>query len=132
MTGERVAGWVSDYVAASVRELRKAKNWRTGDLAAQCSSLSENSIENIEGGRRRGGRRREVTVDELWELASALRVSPDFLLPGMDYPDAIEIPAAHVERYEQALAAVKTVTAEVERELRARITAEARKVRHGG
>jgi len=61
--------------------MRKARGWKTGELAARCG-LTENIIENIESGRRGpdGRRRREVTVDELAAIAAALGVRSVLLL----------------------------------------------------
>ncbi len=82
MTDERLTETVSDYVAAWVKEARKRRHWRPADLAEHCAGLTENSIENIEGGRRQAGRRtRFITVDELFELAAALECQPEQLLP---------------------------------------------------
>ncbi len=74
---------MSDVVAAKVRALRKARDWQIADLASR-SSLSENQIENIEHGRRKDGKRtRQISVDELFELARALEVGVAALLPGL-------------------------------------------------
>jgi transcriptional regulator with XRE-family HTH domain len=76
-------GTVSDVVAAKVKDARKRRLWRVGDLAERCATLSVNSIENIESGRRQGGKRtRAVTVDELYDLARALDMPPVEFLPG--------------------------------------------------
>jgi transcriptional regulator with XRE-family HTH domain len=83
VTDEKLPDSVSDAVAAKVRALRRARDWQIADLASR-SSLSENVIENIEHGRRRNGRRtRQVSVDELFELARALDVGVTDLLPGL-------------------------------------------------
>jgi transcriptional regulator with XRE-family HTH domain len=85
---------VSDVVAAQVRHWRKQRGWQPGDLAGRClelgaAHLTENVIENIESGRRAGGkRRRDVTVDELLTLAVALNVAPVHLLVPVDDPAA--------------------------------------------
>lgn len=89
MTDERLPDSVSDAVAAKVRALRKAHGWLAADLAARCS-LSENVIENIEHGRRKHGRRtRQISVDELVELARALEVGVADLLPGLQQRDLL-------------------------------------------
>jgi transcriptional regulator with XRE-family HTH domain len=82
---------VSDNVAARIRTVRKRLGWSLAELAAACAEAdpsrkwTENTIENIEGGRRRGGsHRRAVTVDELFVLAAALNVSPVHLLVPID------------------------------------------------
>jgi transcriptional regulator with XRE-family HTH domain len=83
MTDEGLPDSVSDVVAAKVRALRKVHKWQVADLASR-SSLSENVIENIEHGRRKDGKRtRQITVDELFELARALEVGVVDLLPGL-------------------------------------------------
>jgi transcriptional regulator with XRE-family HTH domain len=77
---------VSDIAAARLREVRKRRGWQVADLAARCAALgaghlTENTIENIESGRRSDGRRRRaLTVDELLALAAALSVAPVHLL----------------------------------------------------
>jgi transcriptional regulator with XRE-family HTH domain len=84
---------VSDVAAARIREVRKRRGWQPADLAARCAKLgadqlTENVIENLEGGRRRGGkRRRDLTVDELFALALALNVFPTHLLVPTDDSD---------------------------------------------
>ena len=80
---------VSDVVGASVRDIRKRHGWTVADLAARCqrlgggaAALTANVIENIEHGRRRNGKRtRDITVDELLDLAEALSVPPSALMP---------------------------------------------------
>jgi transcriptional regulator with XRE-family HTH domain len=85
---------VSDVLAAQIRHWRKQRRLQVADLAARCrelgeGQLTENVIENIESGRRAGGkRRRDVTVDELLTLAVALNVAPVHLLVPVDDPDA--------------------------------------------
>jgi transcriptional regulator with XRE-family HTH domain len=85
VTGETV----SDIVAARIKEARKARDWRTADLAEQCEAaghpeLTRSVIENIESGRRRDGKRtRDVTVDELRVLADVLHFSPADVLGGL-------------------------------------------------
>lgn len=87
---------VSDGVAARVREARKRRGWQLADLAQRCAdrgypALTENVIENIEHGRRRGGKRtRDITADELLVLAYALDVAPLYLVCGLD--DDAEVP----------------------------------------
>ena len=91
---------MSDRVADTVRRLRKARAWSLADLAGRCG-LSENSIENIEHGRRKDGRRtRAVTVDELYELARAFQVGITSLLPaplpgdildGLDHDELVKM-----------------------------------------
>jgi transcriptional regulator with XRE-family HTH domain len=87
---------VSDGIAARIRETRRRRRWQVIDLAVRCANagypeLTENVIENIEGGRRRGGKRtRDITVDELLALAYALDVTPLYLICGLD--DTAEIP----------------------------------------
>jgi transcriptional regulator with XRE-family HTH domain len=84
---------VSDVVAARIREVRKRRGWQPAELARRCAQLdgkkwTENTIENIEGGRRRGGsHRRAVTVDELLTLAAALNVAPLHLMVPPDDDD---------------------------------------------
>jgi len=70
---------LSDIAADRIRRARKARGWRPADLAARCAEaghpeLTENVIENIEGGRRDGdgNRTRQVTVDELGALSLVL------------------------------------------------------------
>lgn len=81
---------ISDIVAMRIREARKALGWQVADLAARCADhghpeLTENVIENIEGGRRdrTGRRRRDVTVDELRVLSDVLGFSPADVLDGL-------------------------------------------------
>lgn len=88
--------------------MRKRRDLSLGDLAARCAEIdpgrkwTENTIENIEGGRRRGGsHRRAVTVDELLTLAAALNVAPVHLLVSPDdflssYQVTSEISAAAI------------------------------------
>jgi transcriptional regulator with XRE-family HTH domain len=94
----------SDMVAARVRKVRKRRGWQPADLAARCAELgaghlTENAIENIESGRRAGGRRRRtVTVDELLILALALNVAPVHLLvPPDDGSDPYPVTATMAE-----------------------------------
>ncbi|HEY2550112.1 MAG TPA: hypothetical protein VGI64_06005 [Streptosporangiaceae bacterium] len=89
---------VSDVLARRVREVRKKRNWTPSDLARRCEALgaeklTENAVENIESGRRQGGRRRrEITVDELFVLAYALDVAPiSLLVPIDDPPDGYDV-----------------------------------------
>ena len=82
VTDETLDETVSDFVAARVKAARKVRGWKPIDVAIRCDGISENSIENIESGRRQNGRRtRTVSVDELFELARALDVRPYELLP---------------------------------------------------
>jgi transcriptional regulator with XRE-family HTH domain len=73
--------------------VRKRRGWQPADLASRCAELgadglTEDVIENIESGRRSGGkRRRAVTVDELLALALALNVAPVHLLVPPDDSD---------------------------------------------
>jgi transcriptional regulator with XRE-family HTH domain len=80
---------VSDVVAGRIRQIRRARDMTTDEVAERCAALgadlSAQTIFNIENGRRdkaTGKRRRMVTVDELLVLAMALNVSPvDLLVP---------------------------------------------------
>ena len=84
--------YVSDVVAAKVKDLRRRSGWSTTKLASRCAKIghpeiTRSVIENIEGGRRRDGERtRAVTVDELVALADALECVPAYLLPGQIEP----------------------------------------------
>jgi transcriptional regulator with XRE-family HTH domain len=90
----------SDVVARRVREVRKRLGWSAERLAAECVQvgaphLTASVLANIESGRRdqQGRRRRDVTVDELLQLAAALRVETRDLLPsgvGKPYDEAFE------------------------------------------
>lgn len=83
VTDERLPDSVSDAVAARVKALRKARGWQMADLASR-SYLTTNVLENIEYGRRKNGKRtRQISVDELFELARALEVGVADLLPGL-------------------------------------------------
>jgi transcriptional regulator with XRE-family HTH domain len=84
----------SDYVAARIREVRRAHGLSIAQLAAKCSQLGAPQLtpavlDNIETGRRNkdGGRRRHVTVDELLAVALALNAPPLYLIIPPDYPD---------------------------------------------
>jgi transcriptional regulator with XRE-family HTH domain len=96
----------SDIAGARIREVRKRRDWQPADLAARCAELdggkwTENTIENIEGGRRRGGsHRRAITVDELLTLALALNVAPLHLIvpPGDDGEPYAVAPGTEVSR----------------------------------
>jgi transcriptional regulator with XRE-family HTH domain len=82
--------------------VRKRRGWSLADLAVGCAEIdpdrkwTENTIENIEGGRRRGGgHRRAVTVDELLTLAAALNVAPlHLLVPIDDFAKSYQITSA--------------------------------------
>jgi transcriptional regulator with XRE-family HTH domain len=77
---------VSDHVAGKIRDARKQRGWSTDELAERCG-LTGNIIENIEGGRRRGGERtRDITVDELCAISWAVGVGPLKLLPSGPRP----------------------------------------------
>jgi transcriptional regulator with XRE-family HTH domain len=77
---------VSDHVAGKIRDARKQRGWTTDELAERCG-LTGNIIENIEGGRRRGGgRTRDVTLDELFAISEAFGVGPLKLLPSRPRP----------------------------------------------
>lgn len=77
----------SDYTAARIREVRRARSLTVQQLALECAALGAPQltaavIDNIETGRRHkdGTRRRHVTVDELFALALALNAPPLYLL----------------------------------------------------
>lgn len=77
---------VSDHVAGKIRDARKQHGWSTDELAER-SGLTDNIVENIEGGRRRGGERtRDVTVDELLAISWAVGVGPLEFLPSGPRP----------------------------------------------
>lgn len=80
----------SDLVARRIKALRQTAGWTLNRLAAACAEagfpeLSRSVIANIESGRRdaRGRRTRDVTVDELVAIASALETYAGGLL-GID------------------------------------------------
>ncbi|MGH3536938.1 MAG: helix-turn-helix domain-containing protein [Pseudonocardiaceae bacterium] len=82
--------WVSDLVAARIRQLRIKRGFLTTEaLAQRCAEIGATKLTaavlmNIESGRRGpdGRRRRTVDVDELLALSHALNVSPlSLLLP---------------------------------------------------
>lgn len=87
---------LSDTVGRRVWELRRGRNWTAAQLAEACAKaghpeLTEQTIYNIESGRRvEGRRRRHVTVDELWAFAKAFDLPPAVLLgyTGADETDA--------------------------------------------
>lgn len=98
-----LTGSPSDVVAQRVKEVRKRRNLTVQQLAKVCadmgaSELTATMIYNIESGRpdKDGNRRRQVTVDELMTLATALEVAPVHLLvpPGPGAGDAPEAVAA--------------------------------------
>jgi hypothetical protein len=78
----------SDNVAARVRALRKAQDMQVADLAAACAELgmpelTTQALWRLEGRRPApSGKRRPVTVDELFVLARALDVTVGRLLLG--------------------------------------------------
>lgn len=80
----------SEYVATQVRQRRRELNLTRQQLADACArvgapQLTFAALTNIETGRPDGSgkRRREVTVEELLALATALAVSPgDLMAPG--------------------------------------------------
>lgn len=86
----------SDVIAARLKEVRKGRGINVPRLADLCAgvgapNLTESVIMNIESGRpdAEGRRRRDITVNELLDLARALGVSPlVLLLPAQDvaYP----------------------------------------------
>jgi transcriptional regulator with XRE-family HTH domain len=86
----------SDYAAARIREVRRARGLTIAQLAEHCAQLgapqlTHAAIDNIETGRRHedGSRRRHITVDELLALALALNAPPMYLLIP---PDDLEAP----------------------------------------
>jgi transcriptional regulator with XRE-family HTH domain len=86
----------SDFAAARIRAVRRARGLTVAQLAEQCTQLgapqlTQAVIDNIETGRRHedGTRRRHVTVDELLALALALNAPPLYLLIP---PDDLEAP----------------------------------------
>jgi transcriptional regulator with XRE-family HTH domain len=105
----------SDVVAARVREARKARGWLAGDLAGICAraghpEITENVIENIESGRRKGGRRtRAVTVDELVVLADVLGFSPADVLGGLPPGTIGGVTVDEIERIAEGLKATASV-----------------------
>lgn len=85
----------SDTVARRLRELRRRRGWSARRLAEACAAtgspqLSESVIANIEAGRRdeTGRRRRDVTIDEVIGLATALDMPAIWLLPVHIAPNA--------------------------------------------
>ena len=87
---------LSDIVADQVVRLRRINGWSYHALSEQCRErgaayLTANVITNIETGRRDvdGRRRRQVTVDELVDLAAALGVDPADLLRGTFTKEAV-------------------------------------------
>lgn len=71
----------SDTVARRVQELRRRRGWSVARLADQCAQagapeLTESVLTNILTRRRRPGRPRDVTIDEVVALARALDVPP--------------------------------------------------------
>src|SRR5215469_13094891 len=80
-----------DVVAARMQELRKVRNWQPAQLADRCTEsgfarLTEEIIQNIES-----GRRRKITVDELFAFAYAFKVPVFDLLPGRYPPTAADL-----------------------------------------
>jgi len=109
----------SDTVARRVKDLRRRQGWSARRLAEVCAAtgspqLSESVIANIESGRRdeSGRRRRDVTVDEVIGLASALDVPAIHLLPAHLDPAATEVTLnfATAEKLWAFLGAAETLT----------------------
>ncbi len=77
---------VSDVVGANVRELRRRRRLTAAEFADVCAQaghpeLTEQTIYNIESGRRvQGRRRRTVSVEELLAFAEVLQVEISTLL----------------------------------------------------
>jgi hypothetical protein len=76
-----------------MRDARKRHGWRMDDLAGRCAALgapqlSRQVLWDIEGGRVKGQRRRQVNVDEWVTIALALDVAPVNLLVPLDDDDA--------------------------------------------
>ncbi len=76
----------SDIVGERIREIRRRRRLKVPELAAACAEaghpeLTEQTIYNIESGRRVDGRRRRtVSVDELLAFAEVFDVSLSVLL----------------------------------------------------
>lgn len=74
----------ADSIRQRIRALRKGRGWSARALAEQCAragafQIDRGMIANIEGGRRKG-----ITVDELFVLALVLDVAPVHLLVPVD------------------------------------------------
>jgi transcriptional regulator with XRE-family HTH domain len=88
MTQPQPTETLSDVVARRIQEIRKRRDMSAAELAEACAKvgfpqLTASVIANIESGRRGpdGRRRRDVTVDEVYAFAQALRVGVTKLLP---------------------------------------------------
>lgn len=100
---------LSDVVGEQVRRFREARNLRRIDLAERCAdlgwpALTHGALGHLETGRRdeAGVRRREVTIDEVVILATALDVPPiALILPAGQVAD-IEITPGRWELIHEA------------------------------
>ena len=65
-------------VMRNVREARRARRWSAADLAAKVRAtgcpLDRSILANMET-----GRRRDVSVDQLWAFAEVLETTPEYL-----------------------------------------------------
>lgn len=118
---------VSEHVASKIRDARKQRGWSTDELAGRCG-LTGNIIENIEGGRQRGGKRtRDVTVDELFAISEAFGVGPLKLLPSGPYVVQELAREKALTRAMQELAAEHSRMQELDAEMR-RVAEERRDI----
>lgn len=89
----------SEVMGRRVQEVRRRRGWTASQLADRCSEigapkLTAQAIANIENGRKdkiTGRRRRDITIDELMALATALEVAPVHLLVPLDDDTAYEV-----------------------------------------
>jgi transcriptional regulator with XRE-family HTH domain len=100
---------MSDKVGANIRDARKARHLTPAALAEQCTAagfpISRSVIENIEHGRRDkdGHRRRDITIDEVWAIAAAMKMSPVELVTGFG-PNELTEAMVQVAGYQRAMA----------------------------
>lgn len=86
----------SVIAARKIRALRSARGWSVRELAERCRQvglpLTENALENIERGRLGTARRgRDLTVDEVLQLAQVFDVPPLLLVVPLGEDDKVEV-----------------------------------------
>lgn len=81
---------ITRAVMKQVRRYREARGWSLDDLATYCSKTLGYPIVKSTLGNLETGRRKTMSVHELFVLAAALQVPPGLLLAPLELADAVE------------------------------------------